>query len=89
MRAFRTSRFNGILAPLTNLGLLTTNVPSSPLILTAVHRSSHNSEAHIGFPPVVDPTWLVFDGDIKAALASVDPVFFSRELEAASPRGWR
>jgi len=44
---------------------------------------------HIGFPPVVDPTWLVFDGDIKAALALVDPVFFSRELEAASPRGWR
>jgi hypothetical protein len=44
---------------------------------------------HIGFPPVMDPTWLVFDGDIKAALASVDPVFFSRELEAASPRGWR
>jgi hypothetical protein len=37
----------------------------------------------------MDPTWLVFGGDIKAALASVDPVFFSRELEAASPRGWR
>jgi hypothetical protein len=44
---------------------------------------------HIGFPPVVDPTWLVFDDDIKAALSSVNPVFFSRELEAASPREWR
>ena len=43
---------------------------------------------HIGLPPLVDPTWLVFDGDIKAALSSVDPTFFSRELEAASPRGW-
>ncbi len=44
---------------------------------------------HIGFPPCLDPTWLVFDDDIKAALASVDPIFFSRELETASPREWR
>jgi hypothetical protein len=44
---------------------------------------------HIGFPPVVDPTWLVFDDDVRAGLSSVNPVFFSRELEAASPREWR
>lgn len=44
---------------------------------------------HIGFPPLMDPTWLVFNDDIEKALSSVDPTALAQQLVQSSPREWR
>jgi len=44
---------------------------------------------HIGFPPFMDPTWLVFNDDIEKALSSVDPTALAQQLVDSSPREWR
>jgi hypothetical protein len=44
---------------------------------------------YIGFPPFMDPTWLVFNDDIERALSSVDPTALAQQLVDSSPREWR
>lgn len=44
---------------------------------------------HIGFPPFMDPTWLVFNDDIEKALSSINPTALAQQLVNSSPREWR
>ncbi|MGB2837417.1 MAG: hypothetical protein WBC30_17445 [Candidatus Sulfotelmatobacter sp.] len=44
---------------------------------------------YIGFPPLMDPTWLVFNDDIERALSSVDPTALAQQLVESTPREWR
>jgi hypothetical protein len=44
---------------------------------------------YIGFPPLMDPTWLVFNDDIERALSFVDPTALARQFVESSPREWR
>ena len=43
---------------------------------------------YIGFPPLMDPTWLVFNDDIERALSSVDPTALAQQLVESTPREW-
>jgi hypothetical protein len=40
----------------------------------------------IGFPPFWDPTWMIFDGDLRVNLVRINKETLTRDLESGSPR---
>jgi hypothetical protein len=44
---------------------------------------------HLGLAPVLDPTWLIFDGDVQANLVRINEESLAQDLESGSPWEWR